>query len=143
MDWKPTIHPESRILPAGTLLPLRFSGQRQGDLSLCVRTEGPGFPLTGFSRAQPSLPQAVSPGLPRRRAPLLAARVLHEAPPLRRRRPLIGLFEMRRAGAHLSLQRRQRVLLKPSLDPRGRCLQPSVPASSARVGVRRPERVSG
>ncbi|XP_051053656.1 kinesin-like protein KIF23 isoform X3 [Phodopus roborovskii] len=43
---------------------------------------------------------------------------------------------MRRAGAHLSLQRRRRALPKPSVDPRGRCLQPLATSGSAPVGVR-------
>lgn len=81
--------------------------------------------------------------MPRRRAPLLAVPRLPEAPPLRRRRSLIGLFEMRRAGAHLGLQRRRRALLRLSPGPRGRCLYGLVPASPAPVGARRPARASG
>lgn len=81
--------------------------------------------------------------MPRRRAPLLAVPRLPEAPPLRRRRSLIGLFEMRRAGAHLGLQRRRRALFRLSPGPRGRSLHGLVPASPAPVGARRPARASG
>ncbi|XP_038937415.1 kinesin-like protein KIF23 isoform X10 [Rattus norvegicus] len=50
---------------------------------------------------------------------------------------------MRRAGAHLGLQRRRRALFRLSPGPRGRSLHGLVPASPAPVGARRPARASG